>query len=311
MAGKVLITGAFGNLGSWITLHLANSGYEIYLLTRKEKQKFNNIDYTVIECDITNLSELFKKLDFNIDYCVHCASFNEFFLDDYPKKALEINALGTRNLVEVLSNKNIKNFIYFSTFHVYEKNSGVITEESSLNPQNDYATTHLFAEYYVKQFASTHNLPYTILRLTNSYGAPTFKDTTKWYLVLNDLVKSAYENKKIILKSNGKAKRDFIWMGDVAEAVDKILNIDATSDIYNLSSNISYEILELANIVKQEYQKKYNKNIEIEININDKKTYNDISVKNDKLQSIINFNILDKIKDEVNMIFYLLENING
>jgi len=310
MSGKVLITGAFGNLGSWISLYLAKNGYEVYLLTRKESQIFDNITYNIIECDITNISDLTKKLDFNIDFCVHCASFNESFLDDYSKKALEINTLGTRNLLEVLSGKVKRNFLYFSTFHVYGKNSGVITEESSLNPQNDYATTHLFAEYYVKQFASTHNLPYTIVRLTNSYGSPTFKDSTKWYLVLNDLVKSAYENKKIVLKSNGKAKRDFIWMGDVATVVTKIFDIDATNDIYNLSSRRSYEILELANIVKYEYQKKYNKTIEIEINNDDKIIYDDIFIKNNKLKAIINFDVSDKINDEVNKIFDLLENVN-
>ena len=76
---------------------------------------------------------------------------------------------------------------------------------TELNPKNDYASTHLFAEYYVKQFGLTHGLQYTILRLTNSYGSPTFVDSNKWYLVLNDLTRSAYENGRIIIKSNGKA----------------------------------------------------------------------------------------------------------
>lgn len=120
MSGKkILVTGAFGNLGSWITSFLAKFDYDIILLTRQEKKKFHNIPYSVIECDITNLELLKEKLNFDIDFCIHMASFNEFFLEDYPKKALEINSLGTRNLLEVLSTKNLKNFIYFSTFHVY------------------------------------------------------------------------------------------------------------------------------------------------------------------------------------------------
>lgn len=307
---KVLVTGGLGNLGSWISTYLANSGYEVYILSRKEKNKIKNINYKIIEADITNIKELEGKLDFTIDFCVHTASFNEFFLDDYPKKALEINTLGTRNLLEILSKKDIKNFIYFSTFHVYGASSGEITEESPLEPKNDYASTHLFAEYYVKQFGFTHNLKYTILRLTNSYGTPTFIDSDKWYLVLNDLAKSAYEQKKIMLKSNGKAKRDFIYMGDVTSVVEKLFNIDATSDIYNLSANKSYEILELANIVKNEYQKKYNKNIEIEINNNDKMIYDDIFIKNYKLKSIINFEVVDKIREEVNRTFDLLGSKN-
>ena len=305
---KVLISGGLGNLGSKITIYLANLGYEIYVLSRKAKNKIENVEYKVIEADVSNLDELKQKLNFEIDFCVHTASFNEFFLPGYPEKALEVNTLGTRNLLEALSGKNIKNFIYFSTFHVYGADSGIIKESSQLNPKNDYASTHLFAEYYVKQFGFTHGLQYTILRLTNSYGSPTFVDSNKWYLVLNDLTRSAYENGRIIIKSNGKAKRDYIYMDDVASVVNKLFQRKATNDIYNLSSNKSYTVLELAKIVKFFYEKRYDKNIEIEVNQKDLKLYSDIEVKNDKLKSIIDFKVRDEIANEVSKIFDLLKN---
>ncbi len=307
---KVLITGGLGNLGSKITIYLANLGYEVYILSRKAKNKIKNTKYKLIEADITDLDELKQKLNFEIDFCVHTASFNEFFLPNYPKNALEINTLGTRNLLEVLSEKKINNFIYFSTFHVYGTSCGVVTEESELNPNNDYASTHLFAEYYVKQFGITNNLQYTILRLTNSYGSPTFIDSNKWYLVLNDLAKSAFESGKIIIKSNGKAKRDFIYMDDVAIVIDKLIQLKATNGIYNLSSNKSYTILEAAEIVKVNYMKKYNKNINIDINKEDMSVYCDLEVKNEKLKSIIDFKVRNKIDDEVSKIFDLLEKEN-
>lgn len=305
---KILITGGLGNLGSKITIHLTNLGYETYVLSRKAKNKIENVEYKVIEADVSNLDELKQKLNFEIDFCVHTASFNEFFLPGYSEKALKVNTLGTRNLLEVLSGKNIKNFIYFSTFHVYGADSGVIKESSELNPKNDYASTHLFAEYYVKQFGFTHGLQYTILRLTNSYGSPTFLDNNKWHLVLNDLTRSAYENGKIIIKSNGKAKRDYIHMGDVASVVNKLLKIKATNEVYNLSSNKIYTVSELAKIVKAYYKKKFNKDIEIEKNQRDLKLYSDIEVKNDKLKSIIDFKVSDKIADEVSKIFDILQN---
>lgn len=310
MAGKVLITGGFGNLGSWVTKYLLNLDYEIYILTRKEKNTFLNIRYNVIECDIVNIEELEKKLNFNIDYCIHMASYNEFYQENYYKKALEVNTLGTRNLVSVLSKKDIKNFIYFSTFHVYGTSEGIINESSTLNPKNDYASTHLFAEYYIRQFGFTNNLKYTILRLTNSYGCPNFSDTNKWYLVLNDLVKSAYTNKKIILKSNGKIKRDFIWMGDVSVIVLKLLKNDSTNDIYNLSSNISYEMLDIANKVKLIYKKKYGKNIPIVVNEKDKSPSSYLTVENKKLKSFIDYEVSEKLTSEIEKIFKLLEENN-
>ncbi|WP_345993693.1 NAD(P)-dependent oxidoreductase [Sulfurimonas sp. HSL-1716] len=307
MNGKVLVTGGLGNLGSWISAHLANLGYEVYILSRSSKQKIANIKYTLIEADVTKIDELREKLNFDLDFCVHLASYNEFFLPDYAKNALDINTFGTRNLLEVLSEKKLKNFVYLSTFHVYGASEGTITEKSELNPKNDYASTHLFAEYYVKQFGFTHDLKYTVLRLTNSYGAPTFTESDKWYLVLNDLTRSAYENGKIILKSNGRAKRDFIYMGDVSDIIEKLLRINATNEIYNLSSNRTYEVIELAYLIKNEYEKRYKRHIDIEINKDDKSSYNDVSVKNDKLRSLIDFETKDKMKEEINKIFDLLE----
>lgn len=307
MFGRVLITGGHGNLGSYITKRLCEEGYEVYVLTRKVKDKLQGINYEIIEADITNFEQLNKKLNFEVDYCIHTASFNEFFLPDYPKKALEINTLGTRNLIEILSTKKIKHVIYFSTFHVYGVNSGIIDENSSLEPKNDYASTHLFAEYYIKQFGFTHNLPYTILRLTNSYGVPSFKDTDKWYLVLNDLVKSAYEKGKIILKSNGKAKRDFIYMGDVAKIVHKLLNVEATNSIYNLSSNKSNTIIDLANKVQKIYAKKYSQKIDIELNQNDQTEYKELEVSNVQLNSIVSLSLNDVFDSEIEHIFELLE----
>lgn len=306
---KVLITGGFGNLGSWISIYLAKLGYEIWILTQKEKQTFSDLKYKVIECDICDLKALKSKLNVEFDYCIHAASFNEFFLEDYPKKALEINALGTRNLLEVLNKNTLKNFIYFSTFHVYGKSSGMVTEETDLNPKNDYASTHLFAEYYIKQFADTVNLKYTILRLTNSYGCPTFKDTTKWYLVLNDLVKMAYEKRSIVLNSNGKAKRDFIYMGDVCKIVENLLLLDSLDDTFNLSSHKTYEIIELAEKVKAVYKQRYNEDIDITINDKDRTDYKLLEVQNTKLRKVISFEINDYLNKEIHNIFDLLEGI--
>lgn len=307
---KVLVTGGFGNLGSYIVKHLINLNYEVTILTRREKYKLENLKYKVVECDITILEELRLKLNYDFDFCVHCASFNEFFVENYSKKALEINSLGTRNLLEVLNLKDLKNFIYFSTFHVYGLNSGFIDEMTVTNPKNDYASTHLFAEYYVKQFGYTHNLKYTILRLTNSYGCPMYKDTDKWYLVLNDLVKMAFEKNKIVLNSNGEAKRDFIYMGDVATIVDKVLKVETTNEIYNLSTGKTYEIIDLAKKVQIIYSKRYNKDIELKINQSDLTKYDDLYVRNIKLKSLVNYEINEeRIDKEIEKIFSLLEKV--
>ena len=169
---KILITGGLGSIGSWLSEYFS-SKYDVYVLSKNIQNKLS-CKHTIIQADITNLDELKSKLNVTFDYCIHTASYNESFQENYAQKALKVNALGTRNLVETLKDTNIKNFIYLSTFHVYGASSGRISEENDLNPKNDYASSHLFAEFYLKQFFYTHNFQSVIFRLTNSYGAPKF-----------------------------------------------------------------------------------------------------------------------------------------
>ena len=303
---KILITGGLGNLGSWLSIFFSDT-YDVYVLSKNISISLES-SYTLIQADITNIDEVNLKLDLEFDYCIHTASYNEYFHENYAKDALLINSLGTRNLVEVLKNKNLKNFIYISTFHVYGSSSGFIREDTNLYPVNDYASTHLFAEYYLKQFYKTDNFPFVIFRLTNSYGSPKSIKSTKWYLVLNDLVKSAYENNKIILKSNGKSKRDFIWMGDVCSVIEESLHMAPDMEnIYNLSSGMTYSILDLANKVREVYNKRYNKNIDISVNQDDRMIYPELTVDNSKLGQFISMKFNNKLYDEIEKIFNLLE----
>lgn len=304
---KLLITGGFGNLGSWLTVHFSEK-FDVFILSKNLIHKLDT-NYKVIQCDITDINSLREKLNITFDYCIHTASYNEFFHENYAEKALYINTLGTRNLIEVLKTTKIKKFIYLSTFHVYGVDSGLVTEETELSPKNDYASTHLFAEYYLKQFYNTDKFPYVIFRLTNGYGSPKHKNNNKWYLVLNDLVQSAYKNNQITLKSNGKSLRDFLWMGDIGSILENSFNLPSDT-IFNLSSGRTYSILEIAKMVQKVYVTRYKKDIDIIINTNDISEPLELLVSNEKIKSFINIDFNNKFYDEIESIFDLLEEKN-
>jgi UDP-glucose 4-epimerase len=304
---RLLITGGLGNLGSWLTYFFSDK-YDVYILSKNNPLKLE-CKYTLIQADITSYDELALKLSIEFDYCIHTASYNDFYDNGYAKKALIVNSLGTRNLLEVIKNTKIKNFIYLSTFHVYGVECGDVTEKTELNPINDYASTHLFAEYYIKQFHEVYNLNYTILRLTNSYGAPKHANINKWHLIINDLVKGAYDNGRVVVKSNGNIEKDFIYMGDVCNIVYKLLAIKPKNDVFNLSSGRSSKIIDIARMVQHVYKNKFNVNINIEINNNDNNNYNSLLVKNEKLKKVIDFEINDAFLQEIKKIFIFLQKV--
>jgi len=307
---RVLITGGLGNLGSWLTDHLVNSGHEITVLASRKRNVLESLNFKFVSCDITDLSSVELALkDLEFDSVIHAASSNDFFEEGYDKSSLMVNAYGTRNLLEAFSKKTeLKNFIYLSTFHVYGAGEGDVNEDSLVLPRNDYAITHLFGEEYVQYFNRTQDLPFTIIRLSNSYGCPKEMNSSKWYLVLNDMAKSAFDTGEIVIRTNGKASRDFVWMGDVCSVFEKMVNNNlGENETYNLSSQKNFEVIEIANYVASAYRKKYGKEVLLKINENDTNNYKVVTVDSSKIQAKFETSFSVEFESEALKIFNLLE----
>lgn len=306
---SILITGGLGNLGSWLTNHFVESKYKVDVLASRKRPILEDLDFNFIQCDISDLESCRRALSGKkYDIIIHAASVNDGFVDDYFTLAANVNSLGTRNILEVVKDNLPEHFIYFSTFQVYGKYAGDITEETPLETKNDYGNTHLFAEQYVKQFGYTNKLPFTIIRLTNSYGCPKDTDSSKWYLILNDLARTAVIKKEIVLKSNGKAPRDFIWMGDVCTTIEKLIQHGPTQDIFNLSGELTFRMVDIANFVQQAYNEVYGEQLPVVTNLDDKSEFPDgFNVSSKKLKNIIPFSCQPHFIEEAKKIFSLVE----
>ena len=121
---KIVITGALGNLGSWMMQHFSAS-FDVTGLARKQGSSLLSSNHRLVYADITN-EELLTEVLINEkpDVVVHLASVNESFVPGYADLALEVNAGGTAKLLRACSVIPLQRFIYFSTFHVYGKNGG-------------------------------------------------------------------------------------------------------------------------------------------------------------------------------------------
>ncbi|HTF80354.1 MAG TPA: NAD(P)-dependent oxidoreductase [Cytophagales bacterium] len=301
---KILITGGLGNLGSWLTAHFAKN-WDVYVLAKNKRPILEDQAFTYIPCDITNFEECKSVFDSHqFEYIIHTASVNDGFVDNYYKLAIEVNTLGTRNILEAIKNHKVKHLIYMSTFQVYGKYTGKITEDTPLEPKNDYGNTHLFSEFYLKQFEK--QVPYSAIRLTNSYGCPLDHDSSKWYLILNDLSRSAVLNREIVLKSNGLAPRDFIWMGDVCDIFERLIQSPPKNEVYNLAGERTFTMLEIANYVKQAYYETYGEEIPVRVNTEDTTAYPEpLQVSAQKLKAIVPFDAQPHFVEEAKKIFKL------
>ncbi len=269
---KILITGGLGYVGGRVANYLKEKEpYTHILLTTRKKNRILpqwTEKFSILEMDVLDESSIANCLKGKeIDIIIHLAALNEIDSMKDPKSALEVNTKGTHGLLDLAHKMGIKNFIYFSTFHVYGNVlDPVVREETPTRPFHPYAITHRAAEDYVNYFKHYYGMRTLIFRLSNGYGYPMHKEVNRWTLVFNDLCKQAVTEGKILLRSSGRQYRDFISLHDVARAVHHfIFNIPNRwgDGLYNLGGNCSMSILEVAQKISDIYKLKYKREIKI------------------------------------------------
>jgi len=307
---KVLVTGGLGNLGSWITDHLAaQPAYEVTVLANKDRELMISHPFNRLFCDLTDAEALKSCLaNRSFDHIIHLASVNDTFAENYPELSLRVNAGGTRNLLMAVSAMPLKKFIYLSTFHIYGKEEGLIKETDAPCPLNDYSITHYFAELYIRMVGSRTGIPWIIFRLSNSYGCPKDRNSNKWYLLFNDLCRQAMEQKKIVLKTNGRLLRDFIAMEDVCNAVQLMMEKEnLCKETFNLGSGKAITLLDVAREIGAAYNEEFGVQLPVQVNEADTNNYPiSLSFNTDKLKQVISFAPKSRFREEARKIFSML-----
>ena len=115
---NILITGGIGYVGGRLTKKLSKN-FNVLVSSRKKIRK-EILKLHGIKNSILHKNLLSKKyFPNNIDIIIHLAGLNELECIKYPNKAIEVNVNQTRLIIENAITFGVKNFIYFSTIHVY------------------------------------------------------------------------------------------------------------------------------------------------------------------------------------------------
>lgn len=303
---KLCILGASGYIGSKISENL-DGKFKIINCSRKKVNKTkNNIN---VRGDIKSLSVIKKIENFDPEYLICSATLNHIDAEKNLISTLKNN--NTALIKLILKLKNLKKIIYFSSFQVYGNylKHDFISEKTNKDPKNNYGLSHSINEDLLLYLGKKKNIAIDIIRLTNAYGYPSNKKANCWWLVANDLCKKYIETNKIVINSDGTAFRNFIHIDDVSNFIKILLKKKSEEfNLYNLSSNETVSIIELAKLIYQNVDNKpkiyVNKNTEIDISkINLKKT--NLKISNKKIRKI-NFipkiNLKNGIKNLLNQL---------
>ncbi|MDA9717805.1 GDP-mannose 4,6-dehydratase, partial [Candidatus Pelagibacter sp.] len=230
-----LITGVAGFIGFSLALKLLkknklvlgidnlNQYYDINLKKSRLKilKKYKNFSF--LKIDLTNDFILKKKLNRKkIKSIYHMAAqAGVRYSLEAPREYIKSNIIGFFNILELSKTKKIKHLIYASSSSVYGANKNFPFDEknSCTHPIQLYAATKISNESMAHSYSSLYNLPTSGIRFFTVYGPWGRPDQALFIFTKNILNK-----KKINLFNYGNHTRDFTYIDDIVNGIEKIGN---------------------------------------------------------------------------------------
>jgi len=252
---RILITGGFGFVGGRLAVHLAQSGHQIILGSRKARSSPDWLPQAkVVQIDWDDAHSL-EQLCGAVDTLIHAAGVNAQDCTADPVAALEFNGVATTRLVQAANRAGVKRFIYLSTAHVYASPLvGAIHEATCPRNLHPYATSHLSGEQAVLSANERCQIQSIVLRLSNAFGAPVHKDVNCWMLLVNDLCRQVVETGQMVLHTSGLQQRDFVSMTKVCRVTEFLISDNGKTDqsgIFNVGAGMAETVLEMAQFIQQ------------------------------------------------------------
>ena len=273
---KILVTGGLGYIGSHTCVELAKNGHEIVIvdnlynskmevldaLEELTGQRFKFYDYDLV--DKEKVKDLFEKEE--IDSVIHFAGYKAVGESvEKPLMYYSNNLISTINLLEVMKDKGVKNFVFSSSATIYG-DPGVpkYTEELGRGKTvNPYGTTKAMIEQILEDlYASDNSFNITLLRYFNPVGAHEsgligespngIPNNLMPYIVR--VATGKYPELSVFGNDydtpDGTGVRDYIHVVDLAKGHISTLNSikDKTGlNVYNLGTGTGYSVLDLVN----------------------------------------------------------------
>jgi len=274
---KVLVTGSQGFTGRYVKEELLKNNHEVFDLDS------NLLDKKALDIEIRSKE---------IDAVIHLAAIA--FVQNIDVNAIyENNIIGTRNLLDTLASyvPKIKHVLLASSANVYG-NTKVekITEDTSLNPANDYAISKVAMEHMAQLWMD--RLPITIARPFNYTGVGQSED-----FVIPKIVNHFKEKKDFIELGNIEVLREFNDVRSVASIYRSLIERTPLKDVVNICSGKVYslkEVIDITSIITN-----HNLNIKVNNNFFRINEIKKLAGDPDKLKSIIGVNNFFDIKETI------------
>ncbi len=244
---NVLVTGGAGFIGSTLVRRLIESGANVTVMDNLSHGKPENLsgkDLELVRGDIRD-RQLVDKIVSDKDLVFHLVAkpFIPYCYVD-PREVLEVNLMGTLNVLETVKSSKIENLVYISTSEVYGSAQYTpMDEKHPTLPHSTYAVSKLAADRLCSMFHREHGIPVSILRIFNAYGP---RETHPYIIpeAISQLSKS-----DVVYFGDLNSTRDFTFVEDTVKAILLSGLNPLNGEVLNVGSGKGIKMLDIVKLI--------------------------------------------------------------
>jgi len=253
-----IVTGGAGFIGSHIVEKLLQLEHMVVVIDNEYSDNDNfhwRKDTLNINLDITDYKGL-KQAFTGADYIFHCAAEARIGpAIENPVNALNINTMGTCNVLQCAREVGAKKVLYSSTSSGYGLNEAPNIETQPDDCLNPYSVSKIAGEKLCKMYTDLYGLNTIIFRYFNVFGERAPRKG-QYAPVTGIFLRQKAAGEPLTIVGDGEQRRDYIYVKDVANAnvMAAISNPDddAYGQVYNVGSGKNYSVNEIASFISDD-----------------------------------------------------------
>ena len=251
-----IVTGGAGFIGSHTVDRLLRENYIVRVIDNLVSGRESNLEKHKTDprllcewrdvCKLNKNNALFK----GAKYVFHFAGIGDLIPSiENPEKYMMNNVQGTVKVLECSRENKIKKFVYAASSSCYGLAKIPTKENHPIKPEYPYALSKYLGEESAFHWKKIYDLPVNSIRIFNAYGTRV-RTTGAYGAVFGVFLKQKLAGKPFTVVGNGKQKRDFVYVSDVANAFLLAAKTKLVGKIWNLGSGKPQSVNKLIEILK-------------------------------------------------------------